>query len=74
MNVSIIKENLNEICLAELEQPYSLEKIQEFIEDINISGFVICKHPKCGMCKSAIYYGSEVFCKSKIINSLNHNC
>ena len=73
MEAIIKKDQLKEICLSDLKLPFSKKAIQSFTEDINITGYVICKHAKGKLCDLSVSFGSELFCKSEIINSLKEN-
>lgn len=70
MEISIRKEKLEEICLKDFNGPISINTLKVFTEDINISGYVICKHSKGHYCPLGIAFGDQTFCKSDIIYSV----
>lgn len=70
---NIKKIELKELCLNDLPDKLSDVTIQDFTEDINISGYIVCKHDKRHFCPMGISFGNEVFCKSHIIMSLRKN-
>ena len=73
METGTQKIELNELCLNNFSGRLSHDFIQDFTEDINISGYLVCKHDKRHSCSMGISFGNEVFCKSEIINSMKKN-
>ena len=73
MKTNIKKIELDELCLNNLPDKLPNVTIRDFTEDINISGYIVCKHDKRRSCPMGISFGNEIFCKSDIIMSLRKN-